>query len=447
VDDVVVGSLPSALPETVAAASDPAFERFARLVRQVLGVPVALVSFVSADEQVFPGALGLPEPWQGSRRTPLSHSFCQHVVRTRAPLVVADARVDPLVWDNLALRDLDVIAYLGIPLVGAGGEVVGSLCAIDDRLRHWTGTEVAVLQDLADACSSELQLRTLRARATEAAGRAATAQARAEVSLADRRTVAETLQQAMLTHLPEPDHLEIRARYLPSHAGDQVGGDWYDGFLTAQGATVLAIGDVTGHDMQAAATMGQLRTLLRAFAYDRGEEPSQTLRRLDRAMTGLDVAGLATIVLARIEQDAGARAEGMRLLRWSNAGHPPPIVLHPDGTTTLLDRRPDVLVGVDAGLRRHDWTVELAPGDTVVLYTDGLIEHRDWGADIDLGTAELRRTLTEHADLPLDQLLDTVVDRNSDGREDDIALLAVRCHPEDRARPVEAGPSSLRAIG
>jgi serine phosphatase RsbU (regulator of sigma subunit) len=437
VDDVVVGSLPSVLPETVAAASDPAFERFARLARQMLGVPVALVSFVSADEQVFPGALGLPEPWQHSRRTPLSHSFCQHVVRTRAPLVIADARVDPLVWENLAIRDLGVVAYLGVPLVGAEGEVVGSLCAIDDRPREWTGTEVAVLQDLADACSSELQLRTLRARAAEAAVRAATAQARAEVSLADRRTVAETLQQSMLTHLPEPaDHLEIRARYLPSHAGDQVGGDWYDGFLTAEGATVLAIGDVTGHDIQAAATMGQLRTLLRAFAYDRGEEPSETLRRLDRAMTGLDVAGLATIVLARIEQDAEARAAGRRLLRWSNAGHPPPVVLHADGTTTLLDRRPDVLVGVDAARRRHDWTVDLAPGDTVVLYTDGLIEHRAWGADIDRGIAELRRTLTEHADLPLDQLLDAVVSHDSDGREDDIALVAVRCHPEHEPRPI-----------
>jgi serine phosphatase RsbU (regulator of sigma subunit) len=434
VDDVVVGSLPSSLPETVAAAPDPAFERFARLARQMLGVPVALVAFVSADEQVFPGALGLPEPWQRSRRTPLSHSFCQHVVRTRAPLAIADARVDPLVWENLAIRDLDVVAYLGVPLVGAEGEVVGSLCAIDGRPREWTGTEVAVLQDLADACSSELQLRTLRARATEAAVRAATAQARAEVSLAERRTVAETLQQAMLTHLPEADDLEIRARYLPSHVGDQVGGDWYDAFRTADGATVLAIGDVTGHDMAAAATMGQLRTLLRAFAYDRGEEPSQTLGRLDRAKTGLDVAGLATIVLARIEQDAA----GTRLLRWSNAGHPPPVLLHPDGTTTLLHRRPDVLVGVDPGRRRHDWTVELAPGDTVLLHTDGLIEHRDWGSDIDLGTAMLRRTLGEHAHLPLDQLLDTVVSRNGHGHEDDIALLAVRCHPEDQARPAEA---------
>ena len=415
---MVVGSLPSVLPATVSAVSDPAFERFARLAREVLGVPVALVSFVSADEQVFPGALGLPEPWQASRRTPLSHSFCQHVVRTRAPLVIADARVDPLVWENLAIRDLGVIAYLGVPLVGAEGEVVGSLCAIDDRPRDWTGTEVAVLQDLADACSSELQLRTLRVRATEAAVRAARAQARAEVSLAERRTVAETLQQAMLTHLPEADDLEIRARYVPSHVGDQVGGDWYDAFRIADGATVVAIGDVTGHDMQAAATMGQLRTLLRAFAYDRGEAPSQTLRRLDRAMSGLDVAGLATIVLARIETDAA----GNRLLRWSNAGHPPPVLLHTDGSTTLLDRRPDVLVGVDPTRHRYDWAVELAPGDTVVLHTDGLIEHRDWGADIDLGIARLRRTLGEHS-----------------------GLLAVRCHPEDHPRPAEAGPTVVPA--
>ncbi len=241
----------------------------------------------------------------------------------------------------------------------------------------------------------------------------------------------------MLTDLPVVDGLEFRARYVPSHAGDQVGGDWYDAFGTAEGVTVAAIGDVTGHDMQAAATMGQLRTLLRAFAYDRGERPSRTLRRLDRAAAGLDVAGLATIVLARIEQPADAG--GMRILHWSNAGHPPPVLLHPDGSTTLLDRRPDLLVGVDGERPRRDWTADLQPGDTLLLYTDGLIEHRHLGADVDRGIAALRRTLGDHHALPLDALLEAVLAENQHGHDDDIALLAVRVRPVGQVSPLRSG--------
>jgi PAS domain S-box-containing protein len=180
----VTGSLPpgTALP----AVSDPAFERFARLVRRQLGVPVALVTLVSAEEQVFPGALGLPEPWQSTRRTPLSLSFCQHVVRDGEPLVVSDARTDPLVRDNLAIPDLQVIAYAGVPLADAEGAVVGSLCAIDRRPRSWSDEDLAVLTDLAGACSSELQLRTARQRAIDAAALAGAASAEARRLLAEQ---------------------------------------------------------------------------------------------------------------------------------------------------------------------------------------------------------------------------------------------------------------------
>jgi PAS domain S-box-containing protein len=180
--------VPSPLPPVpaVPAGSDPAFERFARLVRRQLGVPVALVTFVSADEQVFPGALGLAEPWQTSRRTPLSHSFCQHVVRSGEPLVVPDARTDPLVADNLAIPDLHVIAYAGVPLTDVDGNVVGSLCAIDSRPRAWSEDDLAVLVDLAGACSSEVQLRTARRRAADAGVVAEASSARTRRLLADQ---------------------------------------------------------------------------------------------------------------------------------------------------------------------------------------------------------------------------------------------------------------------
>ena len=138
---------------------DERLDAYAVWVQELLTVPVALVSLVQADAQVFPGMIGLPEPWATKRSTPLSHSFCQHVVLTAAPLVVTDAREHPLVRDNLAIPDLGVIAYAGMPLTDADGTVLGSLCAIDVEPRRWTDAELTHLQRIADACSGELRLR------------------------------------------------------------------------------------------------------------------------------------------------------------------------------------------------------------------------------------------------------------------------------------------------
>jgi diguanylate cyclase (GGDEF)-like protein/PAS domain S-box-containing protein len=140
------------------SAAEGAFDRFARLASRLLGAPVALVSLVDADRQFFKSSLGLPEPWASARETPLSHSFCQHVVAARAPLVVDDARAHPLVHDNLAVPDLGVVAYLGVP-IAADGEAIGSLCAVDGRPRAWTAEDVALLTDLADALRTEVTLR------------------------------------------------------------------------------------------------------------------------------------------------------------------------------------------------------------------------------------------------------------------------------------------------
>jgi GAF domain-containing protein len=139
--------------------ADESFERLTRLAAQVLGAPVALVSLVDADRQFFKSCLGLPEPWRSRRETPLSHSFCQHAVVSREPLVISDAREDPRVRDNLAIRDLDAIAYAGIPLITRAGHAVGSLCVIDHRPRIWTRDQIAVLRDVAASVVTELTLR------------------------------------------------------------------------------------------------------------------------------------------------------------------------------------------------------------------------------------------------------------------------------------------------
>ncbi|WP_433505882.1 SpoIIE family protein phosphatase [Pseudonocardia halophobica] len=141
------------------AAPDERLDGFAAWVRETLDVPVALVSLVQADAQVFPGMTGLPEPWATKRSTPLSHSFCQHVVLTTEPLVITDAREHPLVRDNLAVPDLDVVAYAGMPLTDTTGNVLGSLCAIDSTPRAWTDTELTSLRRIAAACATDLRLR------------------------------------------------------------------------------------------------------------------------------------------------------------------------------------------------------------------------------------------------------------------------------------------------
>ena len=162
-----------------------------------------------------------------------------------------------------------------------------------------------------------------------------------------QRRVAEALQRGMLTRLPEPDHLHLVSRYRASADDAQVGGDWYDAFLQPDGSTVLVIGDVMGHDISAASSMGQLRNLLRGTAYDRGDSPADVLQRVDAAIRGLGIDALATCVVARIEQTEPDAAAGVRTLRWSNAGHPPPMLLLPDGTVSRLDRQPDLMLGVE----------------------------------------------------------------------------------------------------
>ena len=139
------------------SAPDPTFDRLTRIASRVLHAPVALVSLVDRDRQFFKSCLGLPEPWGQERETPLSHSFCQHVVISRRPLVIRDAREHPDLRDSLAIPDLGVVAYLGVPLITRSGEALGSLCVIDNRPRDWTAEEIALVTELADAVSEAIQ--------------------------------------------------------------------------------------------------------------------------------------------------------------------------------------------------------------------------------------------------------------------------------------------------
>jgi signal transduction histidine kinase len=167
----------AALRETALLDSpaEGSFDRLTRLAARLLRAPIALVSLVDAERQFFKSCVGLPATVAAARETPLSHSFCRHAVERAQPLVIDDARVHPLVSGNAALRDLDVIAYAGIPLKTADGIVLGSFCVIDHVPRRWTVDDLSTLSDLAASVMTEIELRTALRAAESARAEAARA--------------------------------------------------------------------------------------------------------------------------------------------------------------------------------------------------------------------------------------------------------------------------------
>jgi hypothetical protein len=138
--------------------AEEAFDRITRLAARVLNAPVALISLVDAERQFFKSSVGLDEPWHSARQTPLSHSFCRHTLQAEEPLVIEDARMHPLVRDNLAVRDLEAVAYVGVPLVTGDGHVLGTLCVLDHHPRLWTRDQIETLEALGASVSSEMEL-------------------------------------------------------------------------------------------------------------------------------------------------------------------------------------------------------------------------------------------------------------------------------------------------
>lgn len=258
---------------------------------------------------------------------------------------------------------------------------------------------------------------------------------------AARRDLAEELQRSLLTELPEPDHLHLVARYVPASSGTQIGGDWYDAFLLRDGCTCLVIGDVTGHDLHAAVTMAQMRNVLRGGAHAVVQPPAAIFSAFDWAAHDLAIGAFSTAILARVEQPDDLAERDARLLRWSNAGHLPPLLVQPDGSAELLWRPSDLLLGLHAHTVRHDHTVVLEPGSTVLLYTDGLVERR--GERLQDGLERLRACAERLAHLPLDAFCDGLVAELGSSHEDDVALLALRAFPQGEPRPPEAGPEKL----
>lgn len=260
--------------------------------------------------------------------------------------------------------------------------------------------------------------------ARDIAGRAGSALERARV-YRRQRDVAEGLQRSLLTAPPRTENLEIAVRYVPAAETAQVGGDWYDAFVQPDGSVVVTIGDVVGHALPAAAAMGQLRTLTRGIAALRGSGPAEVLADLETVMTTLDVATTATAIVGQIHPPA-ARPGSPHLFQWSNAGHLPPLRVDPDGAVRALGDGPaDLLLGVLPGVARRQHQALLAPGTTVVFFTDGLVERRR--QSLEAGVGRLQSLLAGLARWDVEGLCDEILRQLlPEQPEDDIALLVLR---------------------
>ncbi|WP_037680106.1 SpoIIE family protein phosphatase [Streptomyces griseus] len=261
-----------------------------------------------------------------------------------------------------AVHQDDMGAWAFLPLI-ASGHIVGSMVLAYDRPRAFPTAERAILTSLAGLIAQALD----RARLYDA-----------------KDELARTLQAGLLPHaLPRIPGLDVAARYLPAGRGMGIGGDFYDLFGGPASTAVAAIGDVQGHNVTAAALMGQVRTAVHAHA-TAGASPGNVLARTNRLLTDLE-PGLFTSCLC-VHLDLVRHRASL-----ATAGHPPPLLRHPDGRTEVLDLSPGLLLGIDPAADYTTSGIELPPGSVLALYTDGLVETP--GVDIDEATADLAALL------------------------------------------------------
>nr|WP_229925943.1 SpoIIE family protein phosphatase [Streptomyces longispororuber] len=292
----------------------------------------------------------------------------------------------------------DKQAWAFLPLV-ISGRPVGCCILSYDQPHAFSADERAVLTSLAGLIAQALD----RARLYDAT-----------------RDLARGLQQALLPRgLPAVAGLETAARYLPASRGLDIGGDFYDLIRIDSGSAAAVIGDVQGHNVPAAALMGQVRTAIHAAA---GAPPDRVLARTNQVLADLEPDLLVSCLYAHLDL-AGRRAV------LASAGHPPPLLHHPGRPPQVLEPDPGPLLGVDPAAAYPCTVVPLPPGTTLALYTDGLVESP--GTDPGALADSLARRLPAHSGHGLEELLDALLRhaRPSAHYTDDIALLALRTRP------------------
>ncbi len=319
----------------------------------------------------------------------------ERAARERAPVVIADV---PAAGIDARSLGGAITSLLALPLFD-DGRVIGSIQVGTLTRRDFDGETIGLMRLAAD--------------------RAGLAIGRTRLYERERR-IAQELQRSLLPkRLPDVAGVALGARYLPGENGTAVGGDWYDAIALPSGRAAIAIGDVVGRGIEAASTMGQMRSALRAILMQ-ADDTGKMADRLNRftLALGSDEAIMTTVVLAILEPGTGT-------LRFTNAGHPPPLLVGADGSAAYLDEPPSPPMGVLATPRYRQHTRRLEPGATLVLYTDGLVEEPTEVLDVGLERLrEAARAAATDVEATCELLLDSL--KSDAARSDDVTLLVVR---------------------
>jgi len=393
--------------ETVAELTEIAFDQAfpilgaeggALIVREGSELEVYLSDRLGPPARVKYGVAPFDSPWPG-----------RHVARTGERLVFPDRASGLAFLPEMAqvYTDTDRLAWVYVPMT-VRGRLLGSLAVSWREERDFGEDELGLIEAIAAQCAQVVERILVSRQNLE--------------STRQIQHMVESIQRSLLTASPTPSHLDIGTHYSPAAQAVQVGGDWYDAFSTGDGSILLVVGDVAGHDGDAAAAMAQLRNLFRGLAVNGPESPAALLELLDRSIVSLDLDVIATVLVVRLEhQDLG----GHQAARWASAGHLPPMVKHGDGTVETLGTAPGLLLGVDSGATRSEQMIDLPASSTMLLYTDGLVERR--GENLDVGLQRLAAAFATADAKGSEALCAEIVDAMLEAAPvDDVAILAVR---------------------
>ena len=364
-----------------------------RRISDIMDIDTVAILLLEGDALHARAAKGIEEEVEQGVRIPLGRGFAGRIAAEGRAITIAD--VDHADILNPILREKGIKSLLGVPLI-VGGRVLGVLHVGSLTPRDFSDEDRDLLQLAADRAALAIE----------------------QAQLHEQRRVAETMQRRLLPPLlAEISGVEAAARYLPA-SGGSLGGDWYDLFSLPGGSVAVAVGDVVGRGVEAAAVMAQLRTAVRAYAAD-GHPPTAVLDRVNTLMWHLGPLAMTTAIYAVLDPVA----ESLELV---SAGHPPALAIPPSGAAAYLEPRVGLPLGVSATSTYESETFRLPTGAVLLLYTDGLVERR--GESIDLGLERLRAHGEGFGDV--EALCASVVEHLV-GEEptDDVAFIATRVPP------------------
>ena len=395
---------------------EPAFEDLANLAAALTGCSRAFITLVDEHRSFWKSCIGVDAREIAGRQGRVEDSFCYFLIGLGDGFVVEDAATDPRTRDHPSVGPMKIGAWAGYPILSTAGDVLGSMCVIDESPHSWQPAELSALATLARAVSNEINVRRTLAVSQE--------------SLQLSRDLARSLQDSLLPPVLEAvPGLEVSASYVPAAGGTDVVGDFYDLFHVRGPWWCAVIGDVCGKGTEAAKATALARYTLRAAA-SHHLSPDAILRDLNTALIAQYHAERLVTAMVTTFQISPGRMSG----RICAAGHPPALILRADGRVSAIGPV-GTLLGIVSDITLTETRFRLTPGDTLLLYTDGATEarppRREHAAERPFfGEQALARALADcrgqRADAIVSHLGQILADYTANWASDDTALLALR---------------------